>query len=65
MPHRDDMKAGAGVGRGVLLGAALWCIVGLVALAVKSTGDASTSGGDSAHGAAAISVDRGGHTFAR
>jgi hypothetical protein len=65
MPHQEDIKAGVGVGRGVLLGAALWCIVGVVAFALNSTGDARDTDKDRTHGASVVTVDRGGHTDAR
>jgi hypothetical protein len=65
MPHQDDIKAGVGVGRGVLLGAALWCIVGIVAFAVNSTGDARNTDNDRSHSASVVTVDRGGHRDAR
>jgi len=41
--HDDALRSAFGICRGLMLGAALWSVVGFVALAIGSTGDAQVA----------------------
>jgi hypothetical protein len=38
--HGDDLRGAFGIFRGLLIGAALWAVVGVVAVSIGSSGDA-------------------------
>ena len=70
----DDLRGAFGIFRGLLLGAALWAVVGVVAISVGSSGDARDI--PAAPVAVApvapvvatprtVTIDRGGHTYQR
>jgi hypothetical protein len=73
--RRDDLRGATGIFRGLLIGAALWTVVGVVALSMGSSGDARDVA-TAANAPAALAVptaatppkivtiDRGGRTFA-
>jgi hypothetical protein len=66
----DDLRGAFGICRGLLLGAALWAIVGVVAVSVGSTGDARDVPRAPAAPIAAtphttVTIDRGGRTYER
>jgi hypothetical protein len=69
----DDLRGAFGICRGMALGVALWAVVGVVAVSIGSTGDArdvpTAPAAPPAPAAVtphtAITIDRGGHTYAR
>ena len=66
----DDLRGAFGIFRGLLVGAALWAVIGGVAISIGSSGDARdipkapvTPVAVTPH--TGVTIDRGGHTYDR